>query len=239
MTTETLAPSPIALRPVAVGVVQVWSDLLDPFAHLALHRFRQARERLALPVAVEHCTFALELFNGPHPRRGTDTEAVGVGQVAPELDWRVWTASDDLYPHTVLLAAEAVQAAQAQSLAAGEALDLALRHAFWTQSRSISHRAVILEIAAEVREAGTDLDVGALTEALDEGKHRRDIIADHAIAQTDAIPGSPTLRLPGGDAVHNPGTQVKWAGPWAAGFPVITAHDPTVFDDIVRRAAGQ
>jgi predicted DsbA family dithiol-disulfide isomerase len=217
--------------------VQVWTDLLDPFAHLALHRFRQARERLALPVAVEHRTFALELFNGPHPRRGTDTEAVGVGQVAPELDWHVWTAADDLYPHTVLLAAEAVHAAQAQSLAAGEALDLALRRAFWTQSRSIAHRAVILEIAAEVRQAGTELDVPALTEALDEGRHRRDIIADHTIAQTNAIQGSPTFRLPEGDALHNPGTQVTWAGPWAAGFPMITGHDATVFDAIVRRAA--
>lgn len=223
--------------PVAPGTVQVWSDLLCPFAHLTLHRFRQARERLGLPVAVEHHTFALELFNGPHPRRGTDTEAVGVGQAAPELDWRIWAGPDDLYPHTVLLAAEAVHAAQAQSLAAGEALDLGLRRAFWTQSRSITHRAVILEIAAEVRDAGTELDVAALTHALDTGAHRRDVTADHAVAQTDAIPASPTLRLADGAAYTNPGTAVEWAGPWAAGYPVITSHDPDVLADIVRRAA--
>lgn len=223
--------------PVAPGTVQVWSDLLCPFAHLTLHRFRQARERLGLPVAVEHHTFALELFNGPHPRRGTDTEAVGVGQAAPELDWRIWTGPDDLYPHTVLLAAEAVHAAQAQSLAAGEALDLGLRRAFWTQSRSITHRAVVLEIAAEVRDAGTELDVAALTHALDTGAHRRDVTADHAVAQTDAIPASPTLRLADGAAYTNPGTAVEWAGPWAAGYPVITSHDPDVLADIVRRAA--
>jgi hypothetical protein len=46
-------------------------------------------------------------------------------------------------PHTVLLAAEAMHAAGAQSRTAGEELDLALRRAFWTQSRSISHRQVI------------------------------------------------------------------------------------------------
>jgi predicted DsbA family dithiol-disulfide isomerase len=222
--------------PVAPGTVQVWSDLLCPFAHLTLHRFRQARERVGLPVAVEHRTFALELFNGPHPRRGTDTEAVGVGQAAPELDWRVWAAPDDLYPHTVLLAAEAVHAAQAQSLAAGEALDLGLRRAFWTRSRSIAHRAVILEIAAEVRDAGTELDVAALTDALDTGSHRRDVAADHAVAQTDAVPGSPTLRLADGTTLSNPGTAVKWEGPWAAGYPVITGHDPEALADIVRRA---
>ena len=111
------APTPKP-PPVAPGTVQVWSDLLCPFAHLALHRLRQARERLDLPVAVEHRTFALELFNGPHPRRGTDSEAVGLGQMAPEAGFRVWTAADDLYPHTVLLAAEAVLAAKAQSLTA-------------------------------------------------------------------------------------------------------------------------
>ena len=130
-----------------------------------------------------------------------------------------------------------MHAAQAQSLAAGEALDLGLRRAFWTRSRSIAHRAVVLDIAAEVRDAGTELDVAALTDALDTGAHRRDVMADHAIAQTDAVPGSPTLRLADGTASANPGTAVEWAGPWAAGYPVITSHDPEVLADIVRRAA--
>ena len=236
MTTITAtgtAPAPA----VAPGTVQVWSDLLDPFAHLALHRFRQARERLGVAVAVEHRTFALELFNGPHPRRGTDTEAVGVGQVTPELDWRVWAAADDLYPHTVLLAAEAVHAAQAQSLAAGEALDLALRRAFWTDSRSIAHRAVILEIAAEVAAAGAGLDVAGVAAALDDGRHRRDVFADHVVAGSDAVQGSATFRFPDGTTVYNPGTEVSWAGPWAAGFPVVTHHDPAAFEALLRRAA--
>ena len=91
--------------PVAPGTVQVWSDLLCPFAHLAPHRLRQARERLGVPVAVEHRTFA------------------------------------------------------------------------------------------------------------------------------------PTLRLADGTAFSNPGTTVEWAGPWAAGYPVITSHDPEALADIVRAAA--
>jgi predicted DsbA family dithiol-disulfide isomerase len=238
-TSEREAPATpsVVAPPVAPGTVQVWSDLLDPFAHLALHRFRQAREGLGVAVAVEHRTFALELFNGPHPRRGTDTEAVGVGQAAPELEWRVWTAPDDLYPHTVLLAAEAVHAAQAQSLEAGEALDLALRRAFWTDSRSIAHGAVILEIAAEVRAAGAGLDVAVVAAALDDGRHRRDVSADHVVARSEVIQGSATFRFPDGTAVSNPGTEVTWAGPWAAGFPVITDHDPAAFEALLRRAA--
>lgn len=213
--------------------IQVWSDLLCPFAYVGLLRLRRARERLGLDIALEHHTFPLELFNGPHPRRGTDTEAVGVGRIEPDAGLRVWTAADDLYPHTVLLAEEAVYAAAEQGPGPAEELDLALRRAFWTHSRSIAHRAVILDVAAD---AG--LDVAAVADALDTGRHRAALMADFAVAQTDAVPGSPTFRLPDGTTVHNPGISLHWQGPWAAGFPVVDADDPTVYDDLLIRAIG-
>lgn len=223
--------------PVAAGTVQVWSDLLCPFTYVGLLRLRRARERLGLDgvVRLEHRTFPLELFNGPHPRRGTDTEAVGLGQIEPEAEFRVWTAADDLYPHTVLLAAESVHAANAQSLEAGEALDLALRRAFWTRSRSISHRQVILEEAGGLPDGL--LDVTVLAAALDDGRHRGDVMRDFAVARTDAVAGSPTFRLGDGSAVSNPGIQAHWDGPWAAGFPVVDSDDPGVYDDLLERAA--
>src|SRR3954447_4766625 len=168
MTTTTSTIEALRVPPsVAPGTIQLLTDLLCPFAHVAVHRLRQARERLGLDVRLDHHAFPLELFNGPHPRRGTDTEAVGLGQIAPEAGFRVWTAADDLYPHTVLLAAEAVLAAKAQSLAAAEALDAALRRAFWLESRSIAHRQVILDVAGELRDGGvTGLDVAELADAL-------------------------------------------------------------------------
>jgi predicted DsbA family dithiol-disulfide isomerase len=202
----------------STSTIEIWSDLLCPFAYVGLLRLRRARARLGLDIAIEHHTFPLELFNGPHPRRGTDTEAVGLGQIEPDAGFRVWTAADDLYPHTVLLAAEAVHAASAQSLTAGEELDIALRRAFWTESRSISHRQVILDVADAVPQV--DLDELAV-----------------AVASTDAIPTSPTLRLPDGTTVANPGIDVHWQGPWAEGFPVVDAHDPGVYDELLKRAA--
>jgi predicted DsbA family dithiol-disulfide isomerase len=230
------APAALKAPSVAPNTIQLWSDLLCPFAYVALVRLRRARTALDLDgvVAIEHRTFPLELFNGPHPRRGTDTEAVGLGQIEPEAQFRVWTGPEDQYPHTVLLAAEAVHAANTLSLAAGEALDLALRRAFWTDSRSISHRAAILDIAGEL--AGPPVDPTAIAIALDDGRHRADVMADFAIAQTDAIDGSPTLRLADGTSVTNPGIEVHWQGPWAAGFPVVDKHDASVFDDLLRRA---
>jgi predicted DsbA family dithiol-disulfide isomerase len=226
-----------AAPPVATGTIQFWSDPLCPFAYVALLRLRRSRERLGLEGAVrlEHRTFPLELFNGPHPRRGTDTEAVGLGQIEPAGEFRVWTAADDLYPHTVLLAAEAVHAATAQSLDAGEALDLALRRAFWTHSRSICHRQVILDIAAELPD-GT-IDTTALAAALDDGRHRSDVMGDFAAARNGTVPGSPTLRFEDGSAVNNPGIQVRWEGPWAAGFPIVESDDPDVYDELLKRAA--
>ena len=226
--------------PVAPGTIQLWTDLLCPFAHVAVHRLRETRERLGLggQVRLDHHVFPLELFNGPHPRRGTDTEAVGLGQVAPEAGFRVWTGADDRYPHTVLLAAEAVLAAKAQSLDAAEALDAALRRAFWLESRSIAHRQVILDVVAELGDGGgTGLNVAELADALDTGRHRRALMADFAIARTDAIPGSPTLRLPDGSTVHNPGMTVHWEGPWAAGYPIVDVDDPRVYEHLLRRAA--
>jgi predicted DsbA family dithiol-disulfide isomerase len=220
---------------VAAGTIEVWSDLLCPFAHVVLTRLRAARDRLGLTgqVLLDHHTFALELFNGPHPRPGTDSEAVGLGQVEPAAGFRLWTAADWLYPSTVLLAAEAVHAAKAQGLQASEDLDRALRRAFWTESRSIGHRQVILDVAGE---AGT-VDVAALATALDAGTARALVMADHAVAGTDAVSGSPHLFLPGGGSAHNPGLTVRWEGPWASGYPIAADTDPGWADRLLASAA--
>ncbi|WP_375423073.1 DsbA family protein [uncultured Friedmanniella sp.] len=238
-TTDTDQPT---VSPPPPGVLQLWSDLLCPFTHVALHELRAARERLgpgdpAHNVQLEHHAFPLELFNGPHLRRGTDTEAVGLGQICPAAGFRVWTGPDDSYPHTVLTAAEAVLAAGAQSRVAGEALDAALRAAFWTGARSIAHRAVVLEVAEEVAAGGAPLDTGRLTQALDSGRHRADLMADVTLAQTEAIPTSPTFVLPDGTVCANPGITVHWEGPWAAGYPIVDAFNASAYIDLLRDAA--
>jgi predicted DsbA family dithiol-disulfide isomerase len=221
---------------VAPGTIQVWSDLLCPFAHVAIYRLRTARTKLGLDDAVrlDHHTFALELFNGPHSRPGTDSEAVGLGQLAPEVGFRLWTQPDWTYPSTVLLAAEAVHAAKAQGLRASEDLDAALRRAFWFESRTIGHRQVILEVAAEV----DSVDASALAVALDDGRARSEVMADHAVAVTDAVQGSPHLFLPDGSAVHNPGIDVHWEGRWASGYPIAEATDPGWPERLLNLAAG-
>jgi hypothetical protein len=50
------------------------------------------------------------------------------------------------------------------------------------------------------------------------------------------IQGSPHLFLPDGTDVHNPGVTMHWVGPKPGGFPVVDAHDPSVYEDLLTRA---
>ncbi|MFD1046234.1 hypothetical protein ACFQ1S_12030 [Kibdelosporangium lantanae] len=51
-------------------------------------------------------------------------------------------------------------------------------------------------------------------------------MADHEIAKTDRVKGSPHLFLPDGTGLHNPGIDVHWEGPWAQGYPIARVTDP-------------
>jgi len=129
----------------------------------------------------------------------------------------------------MLLPMEAVLAAKAQSLAASEELDRGLRRAFWAESRCISLRHVILEVAGEC----DAVDVGALTEALDDGRARRALLDDWAMARTDEVRGAAHLFAPDGTNAQNPGISLGWTE--ATGLTV-DADDPAAIEAFVRLA---
>ncbi|HEX2040214.1 MAG TPA: DsbA family protein [Acidimicrobiales bacterium] len=222
---------------VAPGTVVVWSDLTCPWATLAVHRLHGARARLgsAERVRLDHRAFPLELFNEqPTPRRVLAAEVPVVGARAPELGWQVWRAPESEWPVTVLLAMEGVQAAKEQGLEASEQLDYALRQAFFAESRCISMRHVVLDVAARC----PAVDVEMLRKALDDGRARRTVIEQREQAEREGVKGSPHVFLHDGGDVHNPGVRMHWEGDHGRGFPVIDDDDPSVYDDLVRRAAG-
>jgi predicted DsbA family dithiol-disulfide isomerase len=220
----------------AAGTLTVWGDVTCPWATLTVVRLHDARHRLGLDddVAFDLRAFPLELINGrTTPRLVIDAEIAAVGALAPSFGWNIWQGDLETYPGTVLLALEAVQAAKAQSLRASEELDLGLRRAFFAESRNVGARHDILEVA----KGSEAVDVDALTQALDDGRARRAVIDQWHEAERGEVQGSPHVFLPDGTNAHNPGIEMHWEGEKPGGFPVIDADEPSVYDDLVRRAA--
>ena len=221
---------------VAPGTIAVWSDLHCPWAHVAVWRLWDARRRLGLDdrVAFDHRIFPLELFNSePTPFRTVAAEIPVCGRLAPRAGWQVWQGAQTEWPVTTLLPMEAVQAAKAQSLRASEELDRGLRVAFLAESRCISLRHVILEVANECE----SVDVGALAAALDAGVARHRIAEDWDVAKREGVRGSPHLFLADGTDAQNPGVTFHWEGDLGIGFPVVDADEPGTYDELLRRAA--
>jgi predicted DsbA family dithiol-disulfide isomerase len=217
---------------VGTGTIQVWSDLGCPWSHAVVWRLWDARRRLGLEdrIRFDHHAFPLELFNSePTPRPEREAEGRLAAELAPRAGWQAWSAPDHAWPVTMLLPMEAVLAAKQQSLAASEELDRALRRAFWAESRCISLRHVILEVA-EVCDA---VDVGALTEALDDGRARRALLDDWALARTDEVRGSAHLFAADGTNAQNPGISLGWTE--ATGV-TLDADDPAAIEAFVRQA---
>lgn len=223
---------------VAPNTIAVWSDLSCPWAHAVVWRLHDARRRLGLEgrVHFDHHAFPLELFNSePTPKPMRDAEWPVAARLAPRAGWHAWSASETTWPVTMLPPMEAVQAAKLQSLAASEELDRGLRRAFWADNRCISLRHVILEVASEC----DSLDLGALSAAIDDGRARRALMDDYAVAQTDAVRGSAHLFAPDGTNDQNPGIAIGWIGDDGAGggAAVVESDDPAAIDELVRRAA--
>lgn len=224
---------------VAPGTIAVWSDLGCPWSHAVVWRLHDARRRLGVEgrVRLDHHAFPLELFNSePTPRRERDAEWPVAASLAPRAGWQAWSAPDHTWPVTMLPPMEAVQAAKLQSLEASEALDRDLRRAFWGESRCISLRHQILEVAG----ACDGLDLATLTGALDDGRARRALFDDWTVARTDEVRGSAHLFAPDGTNAQNPGITIGWIGDdgGGGGAACIEADDPAAIDDLVRRAAG-
>ncbi|MER6528218.1 dithiol-disulfide isomerase [Streptomyces sp. NPDC001508] len=236
-------------------VLTVWSDIGCPWAGLALHTVRAAARSRGRELLIDHRAFPLELFNAePTPRHIVEPEVVVIGAARPELGWRLWAGRDAAYPSTTLPALEAVQAAKDPAiggLRGSDALDAALRHAFYAESRCISIVPVILDVAARCPE----VDADALAEALARGAGRAEVFAqwraardsavrDSAVRDSavrdSAVRDSPHLFGPYGWAAHNPGVRLTWTGdPQAGGLPRLESFDPGWADTFLDHTEAQ
>jgi predicted DsbA family dithiol-disulfide isomerase len=220
---------------VAQGTVVVYTDVVCGWSTIALHRFYRERDKAGLTdaVRVDLRLFALEDVNRfPIPKRFLDAEIPVLGSIEPDFGWVPWQKDPSSWPITSLLANEAVHAAKQQSLAAAEELDMAIRHAFFTDSRSIS----LLHELVDIAEHCPGVDAAHIADALDTGAARAAMMRDYRQNASD-VQGSPHFFLTDGSDVHNPGIELHWVGDPGAGFPVVDSDDQDAFARLVRQAA--
>ena len=217
------------------GTLVVYSDIGCPWSHVAVHRLRAARARAGLEdrLQFDMRSFPLELFN----RRATpkfvyDAEVPVAANMEPEAGWQRWEREWHDYPVTMLPALEAVQAAKEQGLEPSARLDRALRVAFFGESRNIALFHELVEVASTCE----GVDAGALEKNLVEGTHRHLVHAQKEEAEKGEVQGSPHVFLSDGSNVHNPGVKISWVGQPGIKFPVLHEDEPSIYDDIIRRA---
>jgi predicted DsbA family dithiol-disulfide isomerase len=154
-------------------VVEVFADVLCPFAHVGLHRFVQHRALLSRhDLVLRVRSWPLELVNGcPLDPGSTATHVAELReQVAPDL-----FAGFDVraLPQSSLEALAFAAVAYEAGDRVGERVSLALRDALFEEGRNIGDAAVLRAIAAEqgIATPGPDA-VASVIADWEEGKRR-------------------------------------------------------------------
>lgn len=186
--------------------IDVYSDLHCPWAYLACYRLRQVWPAYAGRVQLRWRALALEYIN----QRGTpkptlDAEIALIGRIEPAILVQPWSRPAWQWPVTFWPAFEALACAQAQGPDAALAMNWAIRHAFFAESRSPSLRHELLAIAGEAARTAP-VDVARFEADWDSGRYKEQVIRESRQGWHEvAVPGSPTFVLADGTQVHNPG----------------------------------
>ncbi len=188
--------------PGPLPTIEVFSDIHCPWGYLATFRLRHLEPEWQGHVRFVWRCLPLEVVNNRGtPKHIVDQELPYLLQVEPDIPARPWRRADWEYPVTLLPAFEALKCAEAQGDEAAAAFNWAVRRAFFAESRCVSLRHVLIDIA---REAG--LDVVQFTNDFDSGRYKHLVMEEsergwHILG----VKGSPTLVLPTGEQRPYPG----------------------------------
>jgi predicted DsbA family dithiol-disulfide isomerase len=191
----------------------MYADLACPYAYVSAYRLRKLREEYRGTIVIEHKSLSLEYVNRePTPKPLLESELPLLMREEPDIPYQPWQRPDSAWPVTIWPAFEAVKCAERQSLALADELDWALRVAFFAESRCISLRHVLLELAQQV-----GLDMERFADDFDRGIAKYQVLqeAQEGWARLH-VEGSPTFVLPSGKQISD------------VGLPEITvdAHHP-------------
>ncbi len=182
----------------------IWSEIHCPWATVAIHRLREARDDAGLDVVFDQRPWPLELVNERGtPRVGVTAEVAVLANHEPNL---FSSYRNDSWPSTFLPAFELVAAARrVHGLRAAEDVDYALRLAFFRYSVDVSIEAGLVRALKIATDGGAKLDPDDVLEAWRTHAVRADVLADYERSKQLEIQGSPQVFWPDGTSTHNPG----------------------------------
>ncbi|RSM50717.1 hypothetical protein DMA12_00715 [Amycolatopsis balhimycina DSM 5908] len=192
--------------------VDVWSDIHCPWAYVAVHRLRVAREAHGLDVVFAPRAWPLEWVNRHGtPRDIVTTETAALASHEPDL----FTAyTGESWPSTFLPAFELVAATRRlYGVRAAEDVDFALRLAFFRDGVDVSIRAGLADALVIAGGLNAGVVPAKVEDAWLRTNPRADVAEDFRVSGGLPIQGSPQLFWPDGSTTHNPGmTDHRWRG---------------------------
>ena len=182
--------------------IAMYADLACPYAYVTAYRLRKLRGEYRDTIAIEHKSLSLEYVNRePTPKPLLDQELPYLVREEPDIPYQPWRRPESEWPVTIWPAFEAVKCAERQSLALADDLDWAIRVAFFAESRCISLRHILLELAQQV-----GLDMERFADDFDRGVAKYQVLQEAQEGwERLHIDGSPSFVLPSGKQISNVG----------------------------------
>lgn len=180
----------------------MYADLACPYAYVTAYRLRKLRDEYRGTIVIGHKSLALEYVNRePTPKPVLELELPVLVQEEPGIPYQPWRRPESEWPVTMWLAFEAVKCAERQSLALADDLDWAIRVAFFAESRCISLRHVLFELAQQV---GLEMERWAFD--FDRGVTKYQVLQEAQEGwERLHVEGSPTFVLPSGKQISSVG----------------------------------
>lgn len=178
--------------------IALYSDVHCPYAYLTAYRLRKLREEYRGKIVIAYRSLALEYVNRrPTPKEVLDNETPILMLEEPDIPYQPWHGPLTEWPVTMWPAFEAIKCAERQDAELAADLDWAIRVAFFAESRCISMRHVLLELAEQV-----GLDMPHFASDFDHGVTKHLVLheAQEGWEQLK-VEGSPTFVLPSGKQV--------------------------------------
>ena len=181
--------------------IDLYSDVHCPYAYVTTYRLRKLRGEYQGRVVIAYKSLSLEYVNKrPTPKVVLDNETPLLMLEEPDIPYQPWGRPASEWPVTMWPAFEAIKCAERQSPELAAELDWAIRAAFFADSRCISMRHVLFELAEQ-----SGLDMRRFADDFDNGATKRQVLAEaQAGWEQLKVEGSPTFVLPSGKQISYP-----------------------------------